>query len=236
MTMTTNGVDGRLRPPASSQNISPRPDEKLFAIGRLILTRSADCVKALEETLDDTFGTVIDLITTCPTMIVVAGVGKSYIVSQKIASTLSSTGSPATALCAFNALHGDVGRVRAQDVVFLLSASGETTEVIELVRHCKSLGTKTVAMTCRPFSTLAQYCDLVLTISVPTGNTVYDLLPTASTTTMMALGDAIAMEVASRKGLDHQEIALMHPAGSIGAVASQRSKTTGKTDKESGSL
>jgi arabinose-5-phosphate isomerase len=148
--------------------------------------------------------------------VVVTGMGKSGIIAQKIAATLSSTGSPALFLHPAEAVHGDVGVLMPGDVVVALSASGETEEILRLLATLKRKGDALVSFCCNPQSTLAQASDVALDCSVAREACGLNLAPTASTTAMLALGDALAVAVSLRKGFRAEDFAELHPGGKLG--------------------
>ena len=148
--------------------------------------------------------------------VVLMGMGKSGIIAQKIAATLSSTGTPALFLHPAEAIHGDLGMLTEGDVVVALSLSGETEEILRLLDLLKKLGDALISFCGDPASTLAQASDVVLDCSVAEEACSLDLAPTASTTVMLALGDALAMEVSRRKGFRPEDFADLHPGGRLG--------------------
>jgi arabinose-5-phosphate isomerase len=148
--------------------------------------------------------------------VVVTGMGKSGIIAQKIAATLSSTGSPALFLHPAEAVHGDLGVLMPGDVVIALSASGETEEILRLLATVKRKGDALVSFSCNLQSTLAQSSDVALDCSVEREACGLNLVPTASTTAMLALGDALAVAVSLRKGFRAEDFAELHPGGKLG--------------------
>ena len=148
--------------------------------------------------------------------VVVTGMGKSGIIAQKIAATLSSTGSPALFLHPAEAVHGDLGMLARGDVVIALSASGETEEILRLLVNIKRIGDALISFCCNLDSTLAQSSDVALDCSVPEEACGMGLAPTASTTAMLALGDALAIAVSLRKGFRAEDFADLHPGGKLG--------------------
>jgi arabinose-5-phosphate isomerase len=148
--------------------------------------------------------------------VVVTGMGKSGIIAQKIAATLSSTGSPALFLHPAEAVHGDLGMLARGDVVIALSASGETEEILRLLVNIKRIGDALISFCCNLDSTLARSSDVALDCSVPAEACGLGLAPTASTTAMLALGDALAIAVSLRKGFRAEDFADLHPGGKLG--------------------
>lgn len=148
--------------------------------------------------------------------VVVTGMGKSGIVAQKVAATLSSTGSPALFLHPAEAVHGDLGMIAEGDLVIALSASGETEEILRLLATLKRMGNSLISFVCDTNSTLAAASDVALDCSVPAEACGLGLAPTASTTAMLALGDALAIAVSLRKGFRAEDFAALHPGGKLG--------------------
>jgi arabinose-5-phosphate isomerase len=148
--------------------------------------------------------------------VVVTGMGKSGIIAQKIAATLSSTGSPAMFMHPAEAVHGDLGMLAKGDVVIALSASGETEEILRLLANIKRIGDALISFCCNTQSTLALASDVALDCSVPGEACGMGLAPTASTTTMLALGDALAIAVSLKKGFQAEDFAALHPGGKLG--------------------
>ncbi len=173
----------------------------------------------LDGAMAEDFNRAVDLILRCGEAngrVVVTGMGKSGIISQKIAATLSSTGSPALFLHPAEAVHGDLGVLMPGDVVIALSASGETEEILRLLATLKRKGDALVSFCCNLNSTLAQASDVVLDCSVGREACALNLAPTASTTSMLALGDALAVAVSLRKGFRAEDFAELHPGGKLG--------------------
>jgi arabinose-5-phosphate isomerase len=173
----------------------------------------------LEGPMAADFERAVDLIVQCGQArgrVVVTGMGKSGIIAQKIAATLSSTGSPALFLHPAEAVHGDLGMVARGDIVIALSASGETEEILRLLATIKRIGDALIGFCCNMESTLAVASDVALDCSVPQEACGMGLAPTASTTAMLALGDALAIAVSLRKGFRAEDFADLHPGGKLG--------------------
>jgi arabinose-5-phosphate isomerase len=188
----------------------------------LVRTEAA-ALEALAVRLDgamaEAFGRAVDLVMRCGEgrgRVVVTGMGKSGIIAQKIAATLSSTGSPALFLHPAEAVHGDLGVLMPGDVVVALSASGETEEILRLLATLKRKGDALISFSCNMQSTLALASDVVLDVGVEREACGMNLAPTASTTTMLALGDALAIAVSLRKGFQPEDFADLHPGGKLG--------------------
>jgi arabinose-5-phosphate isomerase len=175
--------------------------------------------KRLEGPMTGPFAQAVDMILACGQdkgRVVVTGMGKSGIIAQKLAATLSSTGSPALFLHPAEAVHGDLGVLMPGDVVIALSASGETEEILRLLATLKRKGDALISFCCNLDSTLAQASDVALDCSVEREACGLNLAPTASTTTMLALGDALAIAVSVRKGFRAEDFAELHPGGKLG--------------------
>lgn len=171
---------------------------------------------ALAERLDDRFARAVDLVRECRGRVILTGMGKSGIVCRKIAATFSSTGTSAIFLHPAEALHGDLGVIRGDDVVIALSYSGENEELVRILEAIKRLGSGLIAMTGEARSTLAQAADVVLDCRVSEEACPMNLVPTASTTAMLALGDALAMTVLVERGFQPEDFASLHPGGTLG--------------------
>jgi len=188
----------------------------------LVRTEAAaleELASRLDAAMAEPFSRAVDLILHCGqanARVVVTGMGKSGIIAQKIAATLSSTGSPALFLHPAEAVHGDLGVLMPGDVVIALSASGETEEILRLLAYLKRLGGGLIAFCCNLQSTLAQSSDVALDCSVQREACGMNLVPTASTTAMLALGDALAVAVSLRKGFRAEDFAKLHPGGKLG--------------------
>ncbi len=185
-------------------------------LARRVLRTEAAAVSGLIERLDARFERAIALLAACRGRVIVTGMGKSGLICRKIAATLASTGTPAFFLHPAEALHGDLGVVTTDDVVVALSYGGETPEVLRLVESVTRLGAALVALTGAPGSTLARAADVCLDCSVDQEACPLNLAPTASTTAALALGDALAMVLATTKGFGQDAFAYRHPAGSLG--------------------
>lgn len=183
---------------------------------RRVLEIESQAVAALAERLDESFDHAVQLLVGSTGRVVVTGMGKSGIICQKIAATLSSTGTPAFFMHPAEALHGDLGMVVGGDVVLAVSHSGETSEVVRLLEVVRRLGSKIVALTGDTRSTLARYADVHLDVGVQSEACTMDLVPTASTCAALAMGDALAVACYSVRGFTEQDFARFHPAGRLG--------------------
>ncbi len=189
-------------------------------VGENVVRIEAEALRALADRLagpmSQAFSHAVDCLYSCGGRVVVTGMGKSGLVARKIAATLSSTGTPALHMHPVDALHGDLGMIVLGDVVLALSQSGDTEEILNLLPNIKRLGVKLVAMTGDLRSTLAQAADIVLDCSVAQEACSLGLAPTASTTTMVALGDALAVALAEKRGFKEEDFADLHPGGRLG--------------------
>lgn len=187
-----------------------------LAFARKILQTEADAVLALVDRLDDRFDRAIGILLDCRGRVIVTGMGKSGIICRKIAATLSSTGTPAFFLHPAEAIHGDLGVIQADDVVIALSNSGETEELVRLLETIKRLGARLITISGSGASTLAQASDVALDGHVSEEACPMNLVPTASTTAALALGDALAMTLLVAKGFREEDFANLHPGGKLG--------------------
>jgi arabinose-5-phosphate isomerase len=200
----------------------PDPVDNCLEPAALVRTEAAalEALAArLEGPMAQPFARAVQLILRCGHengRVVVTGMGKSGIIAQKIAATLSSTGSPALFLHPAEAVHGDLGVLMRGDVVIALSGSGETEEILRLLATLKRKGDALISFTCNLGSTLAQASDIALDCGVKREACGMNLAPTASTTTMLALGDALAIAVSLRKGFRAEDFADLHPGGKLG--------------------
>jgi arabinose-5-phosphate isomerase len=193
------------------------PNSKLpLDLARSVLQTEAAAILALVDRLDENFELAVRTLRECRGRVIVTGMGKSGIICRKIAATLSSTGTAAFFLHPAEAIHGDLGVLQNDDVVLALSYSGETDELLRLVETIKRLGAKLVAMTGDKDSTLAQAADVALDCRVSEEACPLNLVPTASTTASLALGDALAMALLVAKGFRQEDFASLHPGGKIG--------------------
>jgi arabinose-5-phosphate isomerase len=176
----------------------------------------ATAIAQLEGRLDDGFVGAVEAILATPGRVIVAGIGKSGIVGRKIASTLTSTGTPAMFLHPVEAMHGDLGIVGRGDIAILLSKSGESEELHGLVEYFFRTGVQLIAMTGRRGSTLARQAAFVIDCGVGEEACPHDLAPTSSTTAALAMGDALALALLKRRGFGPDDFARLHPAGALG--------------------
>ena len=185
-------------------------------IGRRVLEIEARAIAELIGRLDRRFELAVETIFACRGRLVVAGMGKSGLVGQKISATFSSTGTPSFFLHPAEALHGDLGRLVSGDVLIALSYSGETEELLRLLDTVKRLAVPLIVLTGMPASTLAQASDVVIDVSISEEACPLGLAPTASTTAMLAVGDALAMALLEKRGFKEEDYAALHPGGGLG--------------------
>jgi len=184
--------------------------------GRRVLATEATAVAALEDRLDATFDRACALVLACSGKVVVTGMGKSGHIARKLAATLASTGTPAFFVHAAEAGHGDLGMITPDDVVVMLSNSGETDELVMLAPHLRREGARLIAITGNEQSSLAKGADVHLDAAVDAEACPLGLAPTASTTAALALGDALALAVLQARGFSAEDFARSHPGGALG--------------------
>ncbi len=187
-----------------------------LALARRVLQTEADAILGLRDRVDGSFERAVRVLLECRGRVIVTGMGKSGIICRKIAATLSSTGTPAFFLHPAEAIHGDLGALHRDDVVLALSYSGETDEILRLLETIKRLGAQLIALTGDARSTLGQAADVVLDCRVSEEACPMNLVPTASTTAALALGDALAMTLLVAKGFKQEDFANLHPGGKLG--------------------
>ena len=200
---------------------APRPsadqtDAGLVAHGREILRAEGEAILKSADSLDAAFARAVRIVADCTGSVVVTGIGKAGLVARKISATLASTGTPSHFLHPAEAMHGDLGALRRDDVVLALSQSGETEEITRLLPHVAARKIRIVALTGSTQSTLGRAADVV----VPTGSVreacALGLAPSTSTSLMLALGDALALVTSRLRQFTHEEFAARHPGGSLG--------------------
>jgi len=186
------------------------------SLARRVLETEAAAILALVDRLDERFDCAVQLLRQCKGRVILTGMGKSGIICRKIAATLTSTGTPALFLHPAEAVHGDLGVIQSDDVVVALSYSGETDELLQLLETIRRLGARLIVVTGDPASTLAQAADVALDCSVTEEACPLNLVPTASTTAALAIGDALAMTLLVEKGFRQEDFASLHPGGKLG--------------------
>lgn len=190
--------------------------DNILDIAKRVLRIEADAVSALTEKLNSDFERAVELIYNSKGRVVVTGMGKSGLVGKKIAATLASTGTPAFFLHPAEASHGDLGMVTSDDVVIAISNSGETEELINLIPFLKRFNVGLISLTGNPDSTLSRVADVTIDVSVKEEACPLGIVPTASTTATMAMGDAIAVALLIKRGFKEEDFAFFHPGGSLG--------------------
>ena len=191
-------------------------EKDVIEIGKRVIRIEANAVAELEDRIDESFAEVVDLILRSTGRVVITGVGKSGIIARKIVATMNSTGTPALYLHPADAIHGDLGVVRKEDVVICISKSGDTVEVLRLIPIFKRIGVPVISMVGNLNSQLARLSDYVLNVSVKEEACPYNLAPTASTTATLAMGDALAIALLEKRNFTVENFALFHPGGNLG--------------------
>jgi arabinose-5-phosphate isomerase len=186
------------------------------SLAKKVLETEAAAILALIGRLDGQFDAAVRLLRECKGRVILTGMGKSGIICRKIAATLTSTGTASFFLHPAEAIHGDLGVIQADDVVVALSYSGETAELLHLLETIRRLGAKLIAITGDPRSSLAQAADVSIDCSVAEEACPMNLVPTASTTAALAIGDALAMTLLVEKGFKQEDFANLHPGGKLG--------------------
>jgi arabinose-5-phosphate isomerase len=190
--------------------------QQTLAEARRVIRTEARAIADLEALVDESFVAAVEMILASSGRVIVSGIGKSGIVGRKVAATLTSTGTAATFLHPVEAMHGDLGIVRPDDVAILLSKSGESEELRGLVEYFSRIGVQVIAMTGGRRSSLARCAALVIDCGVAEEACPHDLAPTASTTAALVMGDALALALLRRRGFGPEEFARLHPAGALG--------------------
>lgn len=188
----------------------------LLEIARRVLTIEANAIHSLSFRLDSSFETAVDLIYGSTGRVIISGMGKSGLIGKKIAATLASTGTPSFFLHPAEAGHGDLGMVTSNDVIIAISYSGETDEIISLIPFIKRFNVSLISLTGNPLSTLARSSDVHLDVSVKEEACSLGIVPTSSTTAALAMGDALAVSLLTKKGFKTEDFASFHPGGSLG--------------------
>ncbi len=200
------------RQPSNKQFVSVSTD----SIQETFL-QQAQALKSLAESFDETaYRTALALLQQAEGHVVVSGMGKSGHVGKKMAATLASTGTPSFFLHPSEAFHGDLGMITRSDVVLLISNSGETSEIVQLLPSLQQFGNRVIALTSQPNSTLAKAADVALSIDLEREACPHNLAPTTSTTVTMAMGDALALALMQSKGFGADDFARFHPGGRLG--------------------
>lgn len=192
--------------------------------GKEVIRIEAEAVADLQKSINQDFVNAVETIYTSTGRVVLTGMGKSGLIARKIVATLNSTGTAAIYLHPTDALHGDLGMVRSEDVVILISKSGQTEEIANLLPMLKRLKVKLITMCGNKDSKLAQESDIFLNIAVKEEACPYDLAPTASTTATLALGDALSVSLLKKRNFSVNDFAFLHPGGSLGKRLSLKIK------------
>ncbi|CUB04810.1 KpsF/GutQ family sugar-phosphate isomerase [Marinomonas fungiae] len=201
-----------------SENLSTLScdSQTLITSAKTTLATQAQALMGLAERVDTQFSQAVTMMLNCHGRVIICGMGKSGIVGKKIAATLASTGTPSFFMHPGEAFHGDLGMVHKDDLLILISYSGETEEVIRLLPSLQSFGNQSIAIVGNPNSTLAQHCDCVLDIAIDREVCPNNLAPTTSTTMTIAMGDALAVALMQCRDFQPQDFARFHPGGSLG--------------------
>ena len=184
--------------------------------GRQVVKIEGEAVNSLVKNVNNEFAKAVNEIYESNGRVILTGLGKSGLIARKIVATMNSTGTAAIYLHPTDALHGDLGMVRKGDVVIIISKSGNTEELLELVMLFKRLKVVVIGMLGNTTSKIAKKCDIVLNVSVKEEACPYDLAPTASTTAALVMGDALAIALLEQRGFTAEDFAMLHPAGSLG--------------------
>jgi arabinose-5-phosphate isomerase len=184
--------------------------------GKKVLQTEANAILKALDRINQQFADAVDILFQCRGQIVVTGMGKSGLIGRKIAATLTSIGSPAVFLHPAEAIHGDIGIIHAEDAVIALSTSGETEEVIRMLNYIKRLGIRLIALVGDPASTLARQSDVFIDCGVEKEACPIGLVPSASSTLTLAVGDALSIALMEKRGFSEEEFRFFHPGGQIG--------------------
>lgn len=188
---------------------------RLGDMGKEVLEKEALSILEIRERLDEAFDRAVVAVNACKGRVVFSGMGKAGLIAKKIASTFSSIGVPSLYLHPAESIHGDLGILQKDDLFFIISNSGETDEVIKILPWIKRMGLPSIVMTGNVSSTIAGYGDIVLDIKVDEA-CPYNIIPTSSTTVALALGDAIAVVLMKERNFTREDLAMLHPGGTIG--------------------
>jgi arabinose-5-phosphate isomerase len=195
--------------------------EEIIEKGKTVVRIECESIAGLIDSVGDEFANAVETILACKGRVVLTGMGKSGLIARKIVATLNSTGTPAIFLHPTDALHGDLGMVRKEDVAILISKSGNTEEISNLIPLLKRINVKLIGMGAETDSRLALECDIFLSIAVKEEACPHDLVPTSSTTATLVLGDALAVVLYQMRGFTVNDFAYLHPGGSLGKRLSQ---------------
>ncbi len=184
---------------------------------REVIKAEAEAISSIESVVDESFARAAEMMYNCAGAVVVSGIGKAGIIGQKISATMASTGTPSHFLHPAEAVHGDLGRLRREDIVLILSYGGETDEIVRLINLVKRLEIKMVAVTGAADSTLTKYSDVTLCMGTLAEACPLGVAPSVSTTCMLALGDALALTLMKARDFGVEDYVKFHPGGSLGA-------------------
>lgn len=190
--------------------------KNIIEIGKKVIRIETDAVASLQKSINKEFVKAVNVIYKSKGRVVLTGMGKSGLIARKIVATLNSTGTAAIYLHPTDALHGDLGMVRKEDVVIIISKSGSTEELSRLLPMLKRLGVKLIALSGNSVSELVKECDIFLNISVKEEACPLDLAPTSSTTAALVMGDALSVALLEKRGFTAEDFAVLHPGGSLG--------------------
>lgn len=191
-------------------------DTKNIQIGKNVIQIEAQAVSAIADRINQQFENAVNTVLDCKGRLIVLGIGKSGLISQKIASTMASTGTPAHFVHPGDAFHGDLGMITKEDVVLMISNSGETHELVQIIPAIRKKEVPIIGMVGKEGSSLYNDVDIILDTSVEKEACTLDLAPTASTTATLAMGDALAVALFESRGFNAQDFAELHPGGSLG--------------------
>ncbi|MBS1999145.1 MAG: KpsF/GutQ family sugar-phosphate isomerase [Cyanobacteria bacterium SZAS LIN-2] len=208
-------TDTDFQPTASDKTVPAKSDD-ILTLAAAVLEQEAGAILRVKDRLDQNFCAAMDLLLNCSGKVVVTGMGKSGHIGSKIAATFASTGTPAFFVHPAELRHGDFGMLEERDLVIALSSSGETQEIKLVLEPIKRMGLKLVALTGNTRSTLAQYADAVIDVSVEREACPLNLAPTTSTTVSLAMGDALAIVLMTKKQVRAEDFARSHPGGALG--------------------
>jgi len=190
--------------------------DSIIELGRKVLRSEIDALEQVTSRIEKTFSQAVQVMLDCKGTVILSGVGKPYFIAQKISASMASTGTPSIALHPVDALHGDIGRIRSGDVVIMLSNSGASSEMVDFARATKALDVTRVAMTCRPESAMANFCDIVLDLGELEEACPMGVAPSTTSTAMLALGDALTLTLVELRGFTIDSFAKNHPGGNLG--------------------
>ncbi len=190
--------------------------EEILRMGKDVLAKEAEAILSLERELDESFLRAVYLLLDCKGKAIAIGIGKSGHVGRKMAATLASLGTPAFFVHAGEVVHGDFGMITDQDVLLLISHSGETEELLVLLETLREIGSKIISVTSRKKCRIARQADVALVTGVVEEADPMNLAPTSSSTATLALGDALAITLARLRGFTEEDFARFHPGGSLG--------------------